>query len=75
MAATLNKKTMDALVREHLYTKGSITAVEAQAVYRCRSLSRRIATLRQAGLPIISIHSVDKLGQRYVRYELVKQEG
>ena len=67
---TLNKKSMEDLVLDHLCIKGSITAVEAQALYRCRSLSRRIATLKQEGFNIRSVLKTDATGQRYARYVL-----
>jgi hypothetical protein len=70
MTKTLNKKSMLDLIFTHLLTKGSITNVEAQALYRCRALPRRIADLKEAGVPIISVLKKDATGQRYARYEL-----
>ena len=54
----------------HLQTVGHITGIEAAALYRTRSLTRRIADLRQQGYSIRSITKRDITGQRYVRYEL-----
>ena len=54
----------------HLRDVGSISWVEANDLYRVRSLTRRIADLRQRGLEIISEWKTDRLGQRYTRYTL-----
>jgi hypothetical protein len=54
----------------HLRDVGSISWVEANDLYRVRSLTRRIADLRQRGLKIISEWKTDRLGQRYTRYIL-----
>jgi hypothetical protein len=70
MSKTLNKTSMTELIFTHLLTKGSITNVEAQALYRCRALPRRIADLKEDGVPIISVLKKDATGQRYARYEL-----
>ena len=49
---------------------GSISWVEANDLYRVRSLTRRIADLREAGHDIVSECRKDHLGQRYTRYSL-----
>lgn len=69
MTKTLNAKPMLDLIFNHLKTKGSITNVEAQALYRCRALPRRIADLKAQGWTIKSVYKKDATGQRYVRYE------
>jgi hypothetical protein len=71
---TLNKKPMLDLIFDHLLNKGSITNVEAQALYRCRALPRRIADLKELGVPISSVLKKDATGQRYARYELNTEE-
>jgi hypothetical protein len=65
---TVNGTDMNTLIFRHLFNKGSITAVEAQAIYRCRSLSRRICDLKAEGFLIDSEMKVDQTGQRYARY-------
>lgn len=70
MTKTVNKMSMESLVLIHLITKGSISNVEAQALYRCRSLSRRITTLKREGFNIVAVLKKDVTGQRYARYEL-----
>lgn len=55
----------------HLKKKGSITNVEAQAMYKMRALPRRIADLKDEGYTIDRKMSVDMTGQRYARYFLV----
>jgi hypothetical protein len=67
---TINGKPMTTLILTHLITKGSITNVEAQALYRCRALPRRIADLKQSGWNIHSVLKKDATGQRYARYVL-----
>lgn len=55
-------------ILRHLQSAGSITNVEAHAVHRVRSLSRRITELRDAGVPINKERRRDVTGQIYVRY-------
>ncbi|KVO83298.1 hypothetical protein WL21_09710 [Burkholderia ubonensis] len=59
-------------VLRHLQSVGSITNVEANAVHRVRSLSRRITEIRGAGFRISKIRRRDCTGQQYVRYSLEK---
>ena len=59
-------------ILQHLQRVGSISWVEANDLYRVRSLTRRIADLREKGHKIISEWRQDTLGQRYVRYSLNK---
>lgn len=54
----------------HLRGKGSITNVEAQAIYRMRALPRRIADLKLHGYEITRQMNTDMTGQRYARYYL-----
>lgn len=56
----------------HLTKVGSITNVEANALYKCRALPRRIADLKANGVEIRPEHRKDATGQRYVRYHLVQ---
>lgn len=72
---TLNTRPMNDLILLHLLEKGSISNVEAQALYRCRSLSRRICDLKSEGWPIKSELKHDTTGQRYARYSLVQKNG
>ena len=57
-------------ILDHLTKVGSISWVEANDLYRVRSLTRRIADLREAGHDIASEWRKDHLGQRYTRYSL-----
>ena len=57
-------------ILNHLIDVGSISFVEANDLYRVRSLPRRIADLRENGFQIKSEWKKDRLGQRYVRYSL-----
>lgn len=57
-------------VLEHLELTGSITNCEAHTVLRCRSVSRRITELQDAGFYINKEFKKDTQGQKYVRYTL-----
>lgn len=58
------------LVLQHLQAHGSITNVEANAVHKVRSVSRRITEIVDAGFNIIKLNRRDTTGQRYVKYVL-----
>jgi hypothetical protein len=68
-----DKPQVDMLL-DHFQQRPSITAVEAAALYRIRSLSRRIVDLTKMGFKFSKQHSVDPTGQRYVRYHFVGVE-
>lgn len=58
-------------VLQHLIASGSITNVEAHAVLKCRSVSKRISELVNTyGLPVAKVYRRDSTGQRFVRYVL-----
>lgn len=58
------------IVLKHLLKHPGLTNVEAQAVHKIRSVSRRISTLKQSGCTIGRQFKHDATGQRYVRYSL-----
>ena len=60
--------TMNDLLIDHLKKVGDITALEAQSLYKVRSLSRRIVDIKKRGYSILSVPKIDHAGQRYVRY-------
>lgn len=57
-----------ARIANHLIELGSISGVEASAMYKTRSLPRRIKDIRDLGVAIRSEVKFDLTGQRYVRY-------
>lgn len=61
-------------ILRHLRDVGTISGIEAQAIYKCRSLTKRISELRAGGYAIKSEWRRDHEGQRYVRYWLLKKE-
>ena len=61
----------DKAVLDYLMAENSITNGEAHMVLRCRSVSKRISTLRQCGVEITKDYRRDVTGQRYVRYGLL----
>ena len=59
-------------VLHHLIAAGSITTVEAHAVLKCRSVSKRISELVNTyGIDVAKLHRRDSTGQRFVRYVLI----
>ncbi len=64
--------TQTGMILRHLQERGSITQVEASAMYKSRSLTKRISELRAQGYNIKSEWRIDPTGQRYVRYWLRK---
>ena len=60
-------------IAAHLVREGSISGVEASAMYKTRQLPGRISELRHYGYDIASNFDADCLGQRYVRYHLVRE--
>lgn len=66
----VNQKPMRELLKEHLLSGRSITNIEAQALWRCRALPKRINELRASGMKISSERRTDSTGQSYVRYVL-----
>jgi hypothetical protein len=63
-------KPQTAIIFHHLKTRGSITGVEAAAVYRARSLSKRISEIKEAGHNVVRVLHKDATGQRYAKYYL-----
>lgn len=56
-------------ITKHLNTTGSISGVEAAALYGVRALPRRISDIEAKGiLRIKRVRKVAVNGQRYVRY-------
>ena len=63
------------LLLDHFRVRPSISALEAQALFRIRSLARRINDLEAQGHKFRRVMRKDTTGQRYVRYYyLGKQE-
>ena len=66
---------MKQIILDHLLEHGSITSLEAIAVYQCTRLSQYILLLRKDGYNITNeeipfIHSVTGKKSSYVRYWL-----
>jgi hypothetical protein len=59
------------IVLAHLQAVGHISNVEANAVLKVRSVSRRITELQSYGHRVTKEHKKDSTGQRYVKYTLV----
>lgn len=68
--APVNKRPMTQLILDHLKSGRTITAVEAAALWRVRSLTKRIHEIRSMGFNVVSHPQQDSTGQRYVRYRL-----
>jgi hypothetical protein len=65
------KESQETRILRHLMSEGSITGVEAAAIYKVRSLTKRISTLVDRGAHIDREWRKDMTGQRYVRYRLI----
>jgi hypothetical protein len=63
-------KPQTAIIFHHLKTRGSITGVEAAAVYKVRSLTARIGEIRNKGHKVVRVYHKDATGQRYAKYYL-----
>lgn len=68
----VNERPMRDLILDHLKGGNSITNIEAQALWRCRALPKRISELIEAGHNIKAERRFDSTGQLYVRYHLVQ---
>ncbi|MCL8384141.1 MULTISPECIES: helix-turn-helix domain-containing protein [Xanthobacter] len=73
----LMSKSQTQLLLDHFRVKGSISGIEAQALYRIRSLSRRINDLEARGYIFARSEEKDPTEQRYTRYHFIglKAEG
>lgn len=61
-------------VLRHLVKEGSITPMVAAGIYKVRSLPRRIADLKEAGVKVERELKKDATGQRYAFYTLSNAE-
>lgn len=61
------------LLLRHFSEHSSITGVEAAAVYKIRSLPRRILDLKELGHEFESEWKTDPTGQRYKRYTILRR--
>lgn len=57
-------------IASHLLEAGSVSRVEAEAMFKTRNLPGNIKDIRDSGVDIRSDFKVDTTGQRYVRYVL-----
>jgi len=71
MKQAINKKTQKEMLKTHFEHTGSISNIEAQAVYKIRALPRRISDLKEEGYVFNHEWKTDLTGQRYMRYILV----
>ncbi|QOV06097.1 DNA binding protein [Rhizobium phage Pasto] len=67
---TVNALPMRTLILNHLLEGNSISNVEAQALWRCRALPKRINEIKAEGYPILRERRADSTGQNYVRYSI-----
>jgi hypothetical protein len=56
------------VLTNHMTRVGSISGLEALALYRIVSLTRQITTLKRKGLTIFGEWRKDNTGKRYKRY-------
>lgn len=65
---TLGSRSQTDMLLEHFLVRQDISALEAQSLFRIRSLSRRINDLEARGHLFNRVMKTDTTGQRYVRY-------
>jgi succinate dehydrogenase/fumarate reductase flavoprotein subunit len=65
-------KPLTQQIYDHLRSEGNISGIEAAALYRCRDLPKRMSELKQAGVLFKRTMKSDHTGQRYARYEIVR---
>ena len=56
------------MLKRHFENYDDISNIEAQAVYKIRSLPRRICDLQERGYEFTKEWKKDLTGQRYIRY-------
>ena len=57
-------------ILNHLIDHGPITVIQAAELYRVRSLTKLIHTLKQNDFNIVSEWVTDPMGRRFKRYSL-----
>lgn len=70
LARLLNLKPQTRKVLNHLTKRGSISPMEAVAVYNIWRLAACIYDLRKVGIKIKTIQRTDASGHKYSRYEV-----
>ncbi len=56
------------LLKDHFRNVGSITGLQALALYRIVSLTKQISVLKDNGLNIVGLWKRDNTGKRYKQY-------
>ena len=64
---TLTRPQTEILL-DHFKVKSDISSLEASAMFRIRSLPRRILDLEEKGYKFLKVRRRDTTGQRYTRY-------
>lgn len=72
MRTTTSPTTQIQALTDHLQNRGSISGLEAVALYRIVSLTKVISVLKRKGLNIIGLWKQDNTGKRYKRYFLAQ---
>lgn len=67
-------KPQTSMLLDHFKVKQDISGIEAQALFRIRSLPRRILDLEKHGHRFSKVRQKDSTGQRYTRYYYLGQE-
>jgi len=68
----MKKKKKTELVKQHLLKKKSITSWDAITLYQETRLAAKIFNLRKSGWDIVTKDMVDKEGNRFAKYILIK---
>lgn len=68
-----NNSTQTQIVLDHFHKQGSISGLEAMALYRVTSLTKVISVIRAKGYEVVSLWKSDNTGKRYKRYFSIGQ--
>ncbi len=63
-----NNSTQTQILLDHFRNTGSISGLEAMALYRVTSLTKVISVLNAKGYEIVKLWKRDNTGKRYARY-------
>lgn len=72
MLKVITVSTQTEALANHLIYQGSISGLEALALYRIVSLTKVISVLKRKGIAIVGLWKKDNTGKRYKRYFLTE---
>lgn len=73
MLKVITVPTQTEALTNHLKNQGSISGLEALALYRIVSLTKVISVLKRRGISIDGLWKKDNTGKRYKRYFMAER--